>query len=274
MRKLFYLFILFLSTFAKAQDRIVSFGYAFNIINSDSSNYAIQVDLNRIRGLSEAAGSYFLVNTPLPGNKFPLRFYLKPTADVNIGSGTSLLPNNISVGLPFGFAHKFKNTSNGTFFLAAELSPEFVGDKTLSQYLYYVSPGLVLNYGIVPDKKATNIDLSIGIYRAFGRRMHDVKTKVKNDYGKISVPVALSISLFKNNKDDFHYVKLTGVYKHNYIMEDNFTINPNKTNNFMNFKLDFFPIKKLGLNFSYSSGRDEPLFKQVKSFIAGFTFAR
>jgi hypothetical protein len=274
MKKLLTILLLTVSFAAKAQERIFSFAYAFNQVNSDSSNFAIQVDVNRTRGFTEGTGSYFFLNTRISPFSVPLKLYIKPTADINIGSGTGILPNNVAVGLPIGLTYKLRNTANGTFYFGPELSSDFVSDKNFDQYLYYFSPGFVLNYSIVPDKKATNIDFSAAIYRSYGQRMQDVKSGVKNRYAKTSIPISLAVSFWKNLAKDFHHFRFTALYKHNYVTDDNFALNPNVRNNFTNLKLDIFPIKQLGFSLGYVSGRDEPLFKQVKSFTVGLTLAR
>ncbi|MDB5223384.1 MAG: hypothetical protein JWN83_2051 [Chitinophagaceae bacterium] len=254
------------------QDRILSFGYSKNFIDKDSSNFAIQIDLNRIPGKTESAGSFYVVNTIV--GKTPFGFYLKPTADINIGSYTTLAPNNISVGLPFGFSFDIPKFSPGLFSASLEFSPDFVGEKTFSQYLCYFSPGVVVNYSLVPHTTAEIIDIGAGIYKSYGKRMQSTKTKTTNKYQKITIPVAIGLSLFKNTAKNFHRLKFAGVYKYNHVQKDNTLITPNVFNSYVLLKLDYYFIKNLGVNFTFNSGREEPLFKRVKSLSFGITLAR
>lgn len=272
MKQLFLFLACFATVHSFAQDRIFSFGYAKNFVNDDSSNFTFQIDLNRIPGKTESGGSFFVVNTPFGSSNFG--FYLKPTADVNIGSYTTLAPNNIQVGLPFGFAYDPEKFSPGIFTLSLEFSPDFVGEKTLDQYLYYLSSGVVLNYSLVPAESAEIIEVGLGVYRSFGTRMQNVKTKVTNTYEKTFVPVVLSLSLFKNKAKAFHRVKINTAYKHNLVTNDDPAATPHATNNYLSVKTDYFFTKNLGLNFTYQAGREEPLFKQVKSLSFGLTLAR
>ena len=256
----------------KSQDKILAIGYAKNFVNKDSSNVSFTVDLNRVPGKTESGGSYYIVNTAI--GKTPLDFYLKPTADVNLGTYTTSAPNNISAGLPLGVSYEFNTNKNfGYLALSGEFSSDGVAEKKLDQYLYYFSPGIILNYTFYDTSKFQNlIDFAIGGYYSFGTRLQNVKTKIKNAYNKFYVPISLSMSLLKNKT--FYRIKLSSIYKYNYILNDDQIITPDKNRNFFLFKLDYYFIKQLGFNLTYNNGYEEPLFKKVHSLSFGITLAR
>jgi hypothetical protein len=272
MKNLFCLLLLCCTLGVYCQDKLLAFGYTKNIINPDSSNIGISIDLNRVPGKVEKSGGYMLVNEEIGTSNSS--FYVKPTADINVGSATTSLPNNISIGLPFGLTWYIPKFSKGLFNASIEFSSDIVADKSLDKYLYYFSPGLTLFYSFVAKKDNTTIDFGLGGYYSSGTRQQDIKTKVKNAYQKFSVPISLGISTFKNQVKDFFRVKISASYKYNDVFKDERLITPNNDNNYINLKLDYFFIKKLGLNFSFNSGYEEPLFKKVKSWSIGFTLAR
>ncbi|HYF32532.1 MAG TPA: hypothetical protein VD993_15515 [Chitinophagaceae bacterium] len=262
---------IFLAANCCSQDKILSFGYAKNFVNKDSSNVAIAIDLNRIPGRSEATGSLYLVNVPLGG--LPFNFYLKPTADVNLGSYTTSAANNISIGGPLGIAYLIPEGIPGNLYAALEIAPEIIAEKNLNQYLYYISPGLFLNYSYTDPGNNNIIDFGTGYKLAFGQRLQNVKTKTKNSYRKVLIPIGLSLSLWQTG-GGFHRIKFTGVYKFNSVLKDDMTVNPRKDNSYTLLKLDFYIIRQLGINMTYNAGYEEPLFKKTNSLSFGITLAR
>lgn len=271
-KNIFLISLALVSLTAKAQDKILSIGYSKNFVNKDSSNFAIQFDLNRTTGKSENAGSFYLVNTPIKST--PFDFYLKPTADVNIGSYTTSAPNNISVGLPFGFAYEVPKFGKGLFTTSLEFSTDAVAEKSLQQYLYYFSPGVTVSYSYVDPENNNIIDIGVGTYFSNGKRLQNIKTKVKNTYQKVTIPLSVSMNLFKNIPKNFYRLKFTGIYKYSDIKKDDRLITPDRDKNFVLLKLDYFFIKQLGINITYNAGYEEPLFKKVNSLSFGITLAR
>lgn len=273
--RVFLLFIIILETLpCKSQDRIFAVGYTKNFVSKDSSNISFTIDLNRMPGKSEGAGTYFLVNTPA-FEKF--NFFVKPTADVNLGSYTTLAANNVSIGLPIGLSRKLNkdnpSATFGTFWGAFEIGPDFIADKTFDNYLYYLSPGFTLNYSHT-SRKETVIDFGIGVKYGFGERLQSVKTKQKNTYTKYIVPIGVTFNTFKSKDDSFHHLKFSGIYKYNHILKDDPIAFPDKNRNYLQLKLDYYFISQLGINVTYSSGYEEPLFKKVHSLAFGITLAR
>lgn len=257
-----------------SQDRIFAIGYTKNFVNSDSSNVSFTIDLNRMPGKSEGAGTFYLVNTPTFEK---INFFVKPTADVNLGSYTTLAANNVSIGLPIGLSRKLNkdnpNSTWGTLWGSFEIGPDFIADKTFDNYLYYISPGVTLNYSYTSTKE-TVLDLGIGFKYGFGERLQSVKTKSKNTYNKYIIPIGLAFNAFKSKDDSYHHLKLSGIYKYNHIIKDDQTISPAKDRNYLQLKLDYYFISQLGLNITYTSGYEEPLFKKVNSIAFGITLAR
>jgi hypothetical protein len=259
---------------SKSQDRIFAIGYTKNFVNSDSSNISFTIDLNRMPGKSEAGGTYFLVNTPA-FEKF--NFFVKPTADVNLGSYTTLAANNVAIGLPIGFSRKLNKDNPdakwGTLWGSFEVGPDFIADKSFDKYLYYVSPGVTLNYSH-SSKKQTVIDFGIGFKYGFGERLLSAETKQKNSYKKYIIPIGIAFNAFKSKDDSYHHLKLSVIYKYNHILKDDPTISPDKGRNYLQFKLDYYFTGQFGVNITYTSGYEEPLFKKVNSLAFGITLAR
>jgi hypothetical protein len=274
MNKAFFTIVFIgLYFYSISQDKILSIGYSKNFVNKDSTNFSVTMDLNRVPGKTEAAGSYYPVNKPFFSTA--LDFYIKPTADVNLGSYTTSAPNNISVGLPIGLVYEFPKVQSGYFALGLEFSSDLVSDKKLDQYLYYFSPGVTFNYTFYDSSRFLNqIDFGIGAYYSSGTRMQDIKVKEKNKYNKFYLPVSLSFNLFKNAAKNFYRVKFSGIYKYNNVYNDDRTITTKKDRNYIVLKLDYFFVKQLGVNITYNAGYEEPLFKKVNALSFGITFAR
>jgi hypothetical protein len=263
-------FLIFLTN-SYAQDRIFSFGYTTNFVAKDSTNFSLTVDVNRMPGKSEAAGTYFLYNQTAFEK---VNFFIKPTADINLGTYTTLAANNVSVGLPIGIS-RLLNTPNpdntkGNILASIEIGPDFIADKSFNNYLYYISPGLTFNY-IFQSKKEFIFDLGFGIKYGIGQRVQTIEPKDNYTYNKYIVPIGIAISAFKSEKD-FHYLKFGGIFKYNRVLEDQ--DNVRKSNIYTQLKLDIFAVSQLAFNITYTAGYEEPLFKQVNSLAFGITLAR
>ncbi|SDF77902.1 hypothetical protein SAMN05421827_101516 [Pedobacter terrae] len=273
-RNLLFAIALLFSLPSMSQDRIFSIGYTKNFISSDSSNVSFTIDLNRIPGKSEGPGTFYLINIPALEK---LNFFVKPTADVNLGSYTTLTANNVSIGLPLGFSRKLNkdtpNTTWGTLWGSFEIGPDFIADKTFNNYLYYLSPGFALNYSYTSTNE-TVVDFGVGFKYGFGKRLQSVETKATNSYGKYVIPIGLALNAFKAKDDSYHHLKLSGIYKYNHILKDELSIGTGKDKNYLQFKLDYYFMSQLGINVTYTSGYEEPLFKKVNSLAFGITFAR
>lgn len=275
LKKQILLVIVALSSLSsKAQDRIFAVGYTKNFVDNDSSNVSFSIDLNRMPGKSEGTGTFYLVNAPFFEK---INLFVKPTADVNLGSYTTLAANNVSIGLPVGFSRKLNqdnpNATWGTLWGSIEIGPDLIADKTFQNYLYYLSSGVTLNYSYTSEKE-TIIDFGIGFKYGFGERLQSVETNTKNDYEKFIIPIGLAFNAFKSKDATYHHLKLSGIYKYNHILKDDQTLFPNKNNSYIQVKLDYYFISQLGLNITYTSGYEEPLFKKVNSIALGITLAR
>lgn len=263
--------LLLCSATAKGQDRIISFGYSKNFVSKDSSNFALQIDINRVPGKTETGGGYYIVNESFSTDS-DWGYYIKPTADVNVGTYTTSAPNNISIGLPIGISYDPPKFSRGLFIFSGELVPDLVADKSFQSYLYYLSAGLVAQYGLVPKGSGENIDITIAGYYSRGKRIQDVKGKIKNDFGKFTIPIILQLSLWRA-KADFFRIKFAGTFKYNNLFKDDRLVTQ-QHNNYWSMKLDFYIIKKLGLNITYNTGYEEPLFRKINALSFGITLAR
>ncbi|MGQ0740045.1 MAG: hypothetical protein ACT4OJ_13420 [Bacteroidota bacterium] len=253
-----------------SQERIFSIAYAKNYIYPDSTNYTVQLDFNRNPSKSEAAGTYWLLNEAIGGN---FGVFIRPTADVNVGSGTTVAPNNISISLPAGIA--YDGTIKGDIFsFSVEVFPEIVSDKSLNNHLRYISKGLGAVYSHTSHSEQFVIDISSGLYWAHGTRLRDIKSKLKNKYGRFLFPVFLNSSILKSKDSSFYKIKLNAYYKYNNVFKDDPNIITDKTMNYFYARLDFYVIKNLGISIVYNNGNEEPLFKKVKSFSFGLTLAR
>ncbi|MEL1254149.1 hypothetical protein AAEO57_10205 [Flavobacterium sp. DGU38] len=267
MNKLYLLLALILSLNINAQERLFFIGYTKNYFSKDSTNVTFNFDLNRIPGSSEKIAGTYLYNGTLKNDKFGL--YLKPTADINIGSGTTTAPNNINVGLPLGFAYDGIPYSEVIF----EIGPEMVADKNFDNYLFYGSAGLFLRYEYKND---ILFNLSTGANISHGTRTYSDEIQKANGYSRFTIPTYVKFCFWNASKDDEHYYKvhLTNTFKFNNVFEDNNVITPDPHMIFNTTKLDLYIIPQLAISAQYQYGYEEPLFKKIKSLSLGISFAK
>lgn len=264
---LVFAFLVMSSISILAQERIVSFGYGKTFVDDDSSTFVITFDLNRIPGSSEKGGGYFFINEPIGDSK--LGYYLKPSMDLNIGSGTSSAPNNISLGFPFGLAYDFIETSAGIFTLNLEFAPEGVSDKSLANTLLYFSMGPFLQYEFT--EKKYSVYIATGANYALGNRY--ISEASDNSYRRLNFPTYLKFRCWSFKKDPTKYrIHLSSIYKNNRVLKD--TESSEQNYSYLNFKFDFYLIPTLGINITYNNGHEEPLFKRNNSISFGITLAR
>jgi len=275
MKKSFILIvILFTSTIiCNAQERLFSIGITKNYLSKDSTNLSLTLDLNRIPGTTEKGGGYFFVNEVIGGSQW--RYYIKPTIDVNIGSGTTVAPNNVSVGVPVGLAYDFKR--HKVLSLYIEGSPDFVADKSFDNYLIYFTVGSYLKYEY---NKSVLLNITAGASVSNGKRAYSAKVKDSEGYGRLTIPIFIKLN-FWNAKygsgadaKEYKRINLTNTFRFSNVYKDNFTITPDPSLFYFNSKFDFYFIPRLAFSVSYNSGYEEPLFKKVKSLSFGLTLAR
>lgn len=277
MRILLILTALLTCTFVvHGQERLFAVGFGKTFVSDDSTNLSFNLDLNRIPGKSEGGGGFFFMNRNLGASRW--RMYIKPTLDINIGSGVSSAPNNISVGTPIGFAYDFEQGQKklGLLSFFIELAPEIVADKTMAGALYYLSASPYIKYSFV-DR--VEIDLLTGVSMANGSR--DQPETDLEYYGRFTVPFYLKFKAIqgvaKKGKPDekkFKRLCLTTSVKYNRILEDDKVITPEDTYWFCNTKLDIYITPNLGLNLTYNNGHEEPLFKRNNAISVGIVLAR
>ena len=262
------------SSTAYSQERIFSLGYGKSFVTDDSSTINLTFDLNRIPGQTEKAGGYYFVNEVL--GKSNWGYYIKPTMDVNIGSGVTSAPNNISIGVPFGIVYDFKETDLGIFSWYFDGSPELIADKTFTNNLYYVSLNTYLKYEYLDSKIL--IDIISGISNANGVR-HQVLPKEDDteNYGRLTVPAYMKLVAWNastNKGKDYKRISWINSFKYNHIYSDNKSVNPETDYTFFNSKLDFYITPNLAINVTYFNGNEEPVFKRNNSITFGLTLAR
>jgi len=277
-----FLIVFFLSSaIVYGQERIFSLGYGKTFVTDDSSTINITFDLNRIPGQSEKAGGYYFLNEIFNNSRWG--YYIKPTMDVNIGSGVTSAPNNISVGLPIGVVYDFKKNNLGIFSWYIDGSPELVADKAFTNNLYYFSLNTYLKYEFL-DK---NILLNIiaGVSNANGvRNQIFPKGNETDKYGRLTIPLYLKFVAWNASTKrtvngvqkgkDFKRISWTNSLKFNHIYSDNKTVNKETDYTFFNSKLDFYITPNLGINVTYFNGNEEPIFKRNNSITFGLTLAR
>ncbi|WP_461791380.1 hypothetical protein [Pedobacter sp.] len=271
MKKIYFLFAFTIfSLTGLAQEKLFSIGYGTTFVAKDSTTLNLSFDLNRIPGQTEKAGGYYFINELINSTK-RWRYYLKPTMDVNIGSGVASSPNNIAVGLPVGLAYDFKGLKFSWFM---EGAPELIADKTFKDRLYYFTTSTYIKYQMV--NTGLTLNLLTGISNSNGVR-HQVGVASTDDYGRLTIPVYLKMIAWnvKTKKGkDFNRINWTNSFKFNYVYSDNRTVNPQKKYTYFTSKLDFYLTPNLGLNVTYGNGKEEPLFKQNHAISFGISLAR
>ncbi|RAV98881.1 hypothetical protein [Pseudochryseolinea flava] len=261
-----FVILLTVASSAIAQERIFSIGYGKALINNDSSTYTISIDLNRVPGSNEKGNGYFFVNERIDSTRWG--YYAKPTADINLGSGTSAAPNNVSVGLAFGLAYDFKESKIGIASFCLEMSPDFVGDKTLRNSLKYLS--LTPCFQVDNTWDGISIFLGAGFSYSLGKR--SILDELDHAYSRTSVPVSMKLRAFNFAEGEKMRLHLSATYKFNKVFND---IEVNERSfDFFNVKTDFYLLKNLAVNFTYNCGFEEPLFKENNAFSFGVTLAR
>lgn len=270
--------LLVISTTSYSQVKIFAIGFGETFVTKDSTSFNLTLDVNRIPGKPEAGGPYFVFR-PFKDTASNWRLYLKPSVDINLGSSVSSAPNNISVGVPYGYAYDFVQGDKkiGLFSLYIEGSPYAVSDKSFTNSLYYGSVGPYLKYSIT-GRNGISVGVQIGANFSGGIRYQYQDTT--NFYSRITTPVFILIDGWKakyhkdtKNEKDFKRLVISNSTKFNFILADNKEITTKSNYFFDNFRLDFYIIPNLAINFTYSNGYEEPLFKQNNALSIGISLA-
>src|SRR6218665_67979 len=262
-------FLMFTALTVSAQERLLFLGYTKNYVSGDSTHFTFNFDLNMIPGASEKVGGTFFVNKLL--KKEAWRFYFKPSADVNIGSGTTTAPNNISIGTPLGFSYDGIKLSELSF----EGAPEFVADKTFDNFLFY---GTVGTYFRIESKKKTLLNVSVGVSVSNGKRSYSMKGAQSHSYGRFTIPVYTKFAFWEgadpsDKSKKYFKMHLTGTLKINNVYKDDEVITPDPSLLYSTGKLEFYFIPRLAFTVNYTYGYEEPLFKKNNTLSFGLTFA-
>lgn len=282
MKKFFLCAYVFLNAiFSYGQEKIFSLGYAKTFVNEDSSSLNLTFDLNRIPGQTEKAGGIYFLNEIIGTEGWG--YYIKPTMDINIGSSVTSAPNNISIGLPIGFAYDFKKSNIGIFSWYFDGSPELVADKSFTNNLYYLSVNSFLKYELL--NKSILFNMILGASNANGVRSQIKLDGEKSDsYGRITFPLVLKLLTWNASTKkivngaqkgkDYKRFSWLCTYKFNHVYSDNLTINKKKDYSFFNSKIDFYFTPNFGINLTYFNGNEEPIFKRNNSIMLGLTLAK
>ncbi|WP_109300877.1 hypothetical protein [Aquimarina sp. AU474] len=270
-RAIFTLVICLLCASSYSQVKLFSIGYGKTFVSNDSTTVNLTLDLNRIPGQSERAGGYYFVNDVI-GTK-GWGYYIKPTIDVNIGSGVSSSPNNISLGVPIGLVYDFKKSDIGIFSFYLEGSPEMIADKTFKNNLHYLSINAYFKYEFLNDDIL--IDVWSGVTNANGvRNQIELET---DSYGRLTIPFFLKMNFWNAispKERKYRRVNWISSLKYNYVYEDNPLINQDDNYFYFSSKLDIYITPNVGFNVTYSNGQEEPLFKRNNAISFGVTLAK
>lgn len=270
-----------ITTVGYSQEKIFSLGYGKTFVKNDSTTINISFDLNRIPGQSEKAGGYYFLNEVLGNSRWG--YYIKPTMDVNIGSGVTSAPNNISVGLPVGLVYDFPKNNLGVFSWYIDGSPEIVADKAFTNNLYYFSINTYLKYEYFDSSILLNV--ITGASNANGIR-HQILSEehLKDSYGRVTIPLYLKLVTWNASTKrvvngvekgkDFKRISWTNSFKFNHIYSDNTVVNQEDNYTFFSSKLDFYITPNFGINITYFNGNEEPIFKRTNSITFGVALAR
>jgi hypothetical protein len=271
MRNIYFIIALTIFSVAGyAQEKIFAIGYGTTFVMKDSTTLNLSFDLNRIPAQTEKAGGYYFINELIDSTK-RWRYYLKPTMDVNLGSGVASSPNNIAVGLPVGLAYDFKGLK---FSWYLEGAPELIADKTFKDKLYYFTTSTYIKFQAVKD--GFTLNFLTGLSNSNGVRQQ-IGTTDTDDYGRLTVPVYLKMIFCKTttkNGKDFNRFNWVNSFKYSYVYTDNRTVNSDKNYGYFNTKLDVYLTPNLGLNVTYGNGNEEPLFKRNHAITFGISLAR
>lgn len=264
-----YFFIL--SMAAKSQEKIFSLGYGKTFVTKDSSTLNLTIDINRIPAQTEKAGGVYFINDVFIDNT-RWGYFLKPIVDVNLGSGVSSAPNNISAGIGFGVVYDFKNIPLSWYI---EGAPELVADKTLDNRLSYFSQSTYLKFGMV-TRDYLEIQALAGLTNANGIRY--IQSQGRSDsYGRITLPLYLKIIALKATTKagkEYRRLHFTGGLKFSNVYADNSEVNVNNNYHFLSAKIGLYVTPNLAWNMTYFNGNEEPIFKRNNSLTLGISLAR
>ena len=253
------------------QERLFSLGYGKTFVSNDSTTVSLTLDLNRIPGQSERAGGYYFVNEVL-GEK-GWGYYIKPSIDVNIGSGISSAPNNVSLGIPVGLVYDFKKTAIGLFSLYLVGAPEMIADKSFKNNLHYLSLNAYIKYEFLND--AILINFLAGVTNANGfRNQIEVDSE---QYGRITLPLFLRANFWNAvSPKDRKYKRISWIstFKFNHVYADDLLASEDDTYFYFSSKFDVYVTPNIGLNVTYFNGQEEPLFRRNNAISFGITLAR
>lgn len=275
-------FITVCSIYSYGQEKIFTIGYGMTFVDKDSTTLNFNVDMNRIPGQKEKEGGIYFINHTLDDRWF---FYLKPTIDINVGSGVASAPNNISVGLDAGVGRDIPSVNGDLMSIYLNVSPEIIADKTFKNNLYVLSISPLFKYGFT-GRDGTVLNSYIGFGIANGiRNVVEVSSVY---YGRLSLPLYLELKSKKitrvkyvmvegskvKRQSEFQRCHWVNTFALNWVHSDHNGDDTKKLHPFFSTKLDYYITKNFGLNITYTNGRAEPLFTDNNSLSFGISLAR
>lgn len=266
--------LLLVGTACFAQENVFSVGFGKTFVSKDSSNINVTFAINNVPGSTSSAGNYYIVNSPLKGN---WGWYLKPVADINLGSAVASAPNNLSFSLPIGFSYDFNKLGDFIMTGYLEAAPAMVSDRDFNNKLYYGSLGVYLKGADTGPK--VEFTFLAGLALADGSRVE--KNDPDHSYTRLGFPVYLTFSCwkasYKHGNDDpkvFNRVALKHTFKYNRIFDDS-PAQMSRSDYFLNSsEVDFYLTPNFGLKFTYSNGFDEPVFVANNAYTIGIVLAK
>lgn len=269
--------LIYVPKVGQGQAKIFGLGYGKSFVTSDSTTFNLTVDLNRVPGQTEKSGGVYFVNNNFR-NTGHWGYYAKPNMDINIGSGVSSSPNNVSLGLPLGIVYDFDYSNAGIISWYIEVSPDLVADKDFTNNLYYISLNTFLKYEV--QHKQLLINLITGITNANGARSQ-TNIKETSGYGRLTVPLYIMIVGWNatvdkegGNERTFKRINWVNALKFSYIYSDASSINSSDVYGYLTSRLNIYLTPNVGLNCTYSNGKDEPFFKRNNAVTIGISLAR
>lgn len=257
-----------------SQENVFSIGFGKTLVSKDSSNINVTFEINNVPGSTSGPGNYYFVNQNLKNN---LGWYLKPVADVNLGSAVASAPNNVSFSVPIGLSYDFDKTGDFIFTGYLEASPAMVSDRDFKNKLFYANLGTYLK-GATTSKKMEFTFLA-GLAFADGSRVQ--ASDPDHGFSRLEFPAYLTFYCWpssyqhKNDKAvDFKRIALKHTFKYNRVFNDS-PVQMSRNDYFLNSsEADFYFTPNLGIKFTYSNGFDEPVFVNNNAYTIGIVLAK
>lgn len=275
MKKLILSTVIALAAMAcYGQENIFSVGYGKTFVKKDSSTISATLQINNVPGSTSSPGNYYMANNII-NDKWG--WYLKPAADINLGSATASAPNNVSFSTPIGFSYDFDKTGDFIITGYIEAAPAMVADRDFKNTLYYGVFGEYLK-GATTSKA---IEFTFLTGPSFANGVRDQTGSDNHTYSRLGLPVYLTFScwhdVYKHGNDkpkDFKRLTFKHTFKYNRIFNDDPAVMSRNDYFFNSAEADFYIIPTMGIKLTYNNGFDEPVFVNNNAYTIGIVFAK